>query len=81
MLLLNNGNIYTWGNNSLGELGLGDKENRVIPTLVSTLQNVRILKISCGSSHSFAISDSGIVYSWGKNNQGQCGIGNTIDQV
>lgn len=37
--------------------------------------------IYCGASHSMAISYDGQVFTWGKNNQGQCGHGHTNDQL
>jgi len=38
-----------------------------------------IVKIFCGASHSLAIDSQGAAYAWGKNNQGQCGLGNRTD--
>lgn len=38
-------------------------------------------RIYCGASHSLAISTDGRAFSWGKNNQGQCGHGHTNDQL
>ena len=37
LVLLENGEIYAFGNNEKGQLGLGDKETRLIPTLVESL--------------------------------------------
>ena len=39
----------------------------------------RIVKIFCGASHSLAIDHAGRAFAWGKNNQGQCGLGNRTD--
>src|ERR1019366_6988494 len=38
--------LYTFGNNEKGELGLGDRDPRLVPTLVPTLNNV--MYVSCG---------------------------------
>ena len=35
----------------------------------------KIIQISCGSDHSFALSNIGEVYSWGLNFKGQLGHG------
>ncbi len=35
----------------------------------------QIIQISCGSDHSFALSNIGEVYSWGLNFKGQLGVG------
>ena len=38
-----------------------------------------IVKIFCGASHSLALDGAGRAFAWGKNNQGQCGLGNRTD--
>ena len=40
-----------------------------------------IVAVFSGASHSLAVDASGNAYSWGKNNQGQCGTGSTEDQL
>ena len=37
--------------------------------------------MSCGSSHTAAVTIGGSVYCWGNNNENQCGLGLTIDFV
>ena len=64
------GFLYSWGLNSNGQLGLGDKTNRSNPTKVGTARNWT--KIVCGDYHSVALDDKGEVYGWGINNVGQC---------
>jgi alpha-tubulin suppressor-like RCC1 family protein len=39
---------------------------------------MRVVMISCGWNHSMALTECGHVYSWGWNNCGQLGIGNTV---
>ena len=51
-------NLYSWGNNSNGELGIGDYDLRVTPTLVSFLQGKRISKIACGSNFAIALGEN-----------------------
>jgi alpha-tubulin suppressor-like RCC1 family protein len=60
------GNIYTWGNNFYGRLGLGDENNRYTPTLVSSLSNSFMISVSCGGYHTMAINRKGQLYVWGK---------------
>ncbi|XP_071695043.1 PH, RCC1 and FYVE domains-containing protein 1-like [Rutidosis leptorrhynchoides] len=50
-----NGNIYTWGNGSNGQLGCGDTEDRSSPTLVEALEHRQVQSISCGSNSTAAI--------------------------
>lgn len=62
-----NGELYVWGRNSCGQLGLGKKAAKVIPvpTKVDCLNGVSIKMAALGSEHSIAISDKGEVLSWG----------------
>ena len=77
MALDENGNVYTWGLNDYGQLGLGNKTNTKIPTIVPGIFN--ITKIEGGNKSSYAITDEGEVYAWGYNSNGQLGDGtNTI---
>ncbi|XP_054285164.1 probable E3 ubiquitin-protein ligase HERC4 isoform X2 [Macrosteles quadrilineatus] len=80
MALTNNGQLFAWGCNDSGQLGLGNKcESVSQPTLVKSLGGVPLAFISSGGSHSFAVSKSGAVFGWGKNNSGQLGLNNEVD--
>nr|XP_006818715.1 PREDICTED: probable E3 ubiquitin-protein ligase HERC4-like [Saccoglossus kowalevskii] len=74
LALTTNGQIYAWGANDHGQLGLGSKESMSKPTLVSSLQGLPVKQITCGRSHSFALSVSGAVFGWGNNSCGQLGL-------
>jgi hypothetical protein len=43
--------LYGWGYNGYGELGLGDTDMRIIPTAVSALSSARVMQVSCGDRH------------------------------
>lgn len=47
------GDLYTWGANRHGELGLGHKEMRLIPQRVSI--PARVLRVACGVDHMMAL--------------------------
>ncbi|XP_014250141.1 probable E3 ubiquitin-protein ligase HERC4 isoform X2 [Cimex lectularius] len=82
MALTNKGELYSWGSNENGQLGLGLKVKSVKePTLVSSLNGLPIALIACGANHSFAISKSGAVYGWGKNTFGQLGLNSDVDHI
>lgn len=49
--LTQKGDVYSIGDNSFGELGLGDDKDRELITKNENLKNVR--NISCGDNHSF----------------------------
>jgi alpha-tubulin suppressor-like RCC1 family protein len=68
MVVLNNGNIYGWGDNNFGQLGLGMKTRfETKPRLIESLEEITIKKIACGMGHVIALSNNGTIYSWGIN--------------
>ena len=69
------GNLFSWGYNSVGQLGLGDIVNRSSPVQVGTSRNWA--QISCSEEHVLAITSDGKLYSWGENQWGQLGHGNS----
>ena len=84
MALTKEGIVYSWGKNSCGELGINSINNSNLATRVKNttgngyLEN--IIDISCGDESSSAIDKNGVIYTWGKNDYGQLGIGNTNAQ-
>jgi hypothetical protein len=79
LVLTNCGEVYAWGWNRGGQIGNGYNDNQLIPIKVKGFNNERVVMISCGWIHSMALTECGHVYSWGGNNCGQLGIGNTVD--
>jgi alpha-tubulin suppressor-like RCC1 family protein len=74
--LRNDGAILCWGDNRFGQLGLGDRDPRLVPTEVSALgHDVSVLY--AGGAHTCAINTDGAVYCWGDNRYGQLGDGTT----
>lgn len=51
-----NGSIWTWGSNSKGELGLGDMDARILPTMIKNLKGRKAGQVSSGGAFSIAIS-------------------------
>lgn len=74
------GRVYSWGNGGNGRLGLGDATDRTEAVLVNRhVENEDVVSVQCGASHSMVLTKQGKVYCWGKNTQGQCGVGATTD--
>jgi alpha-tubulin suppressor-like RCC1 family protein len=48
--------VYSFGNNSYGQLGLGNTTNQTTPQLISTLKNEKIKNVVCGYYHSIIIT-------------------------
>jgi RCC1 and BTB domain-containing protein len=78
-VLTNCGEVYAWGENDFGQIGNGFNDNQLKPIKVKGFNNERVVMISCGCEHSMALTECGHVYSWGYNDFGQLGIGNTED--
>ena len=89
--LTRDGVIYTWGDNTYGQLGSGKSgsalaystkpvtvagENNSSTSLSEMLaeKNEKISNIVSGRNHTLAVSNQGILYSWGANESGQLGI-------
>ena len=71
--MLSNGKVKCWGDNSSGQLGLGDEKERKKPELVKLGGNAQSL--AAGGSYTCAILSNGKAKCWGANSQGQLGLG------
>ncbi len=81
LALGNDGNLYSWGNNSNGQLGIGNQPKQKSPQLMPFPNGVTSwITFSGGGNHSLAIGNDGNLYSWGYNGDGELGIGNQPDQ-
>ncbi|XP_043513899.1 RCC1 and BTB domain-containing protein 1-like isoform X2 [Frieseomelitta varia] len=72
MALTDNGQVYSWGDNSVGQLGTKSSSSNV-PCKITALAEIIIEKIVCGYKHTLALSDKGDLYVWGDNSYGQLG--------
>lgn len=70
------GTIYSWGRGDDGQLGHGENSRQSLPNMIESLEGIIITGIACRGSHVLAISNVGKLYSWGKGDEGQLGLGN-----
>ncbi|TVY09045.1 RCC1 domain-containing protein [Paenibacillus cremeus] len=80
IILTKDGDVYTWGANAFGQLGLGnyDKTN----TLTNKIADLsHVVSIAAGSFYSMAVKDDGSVWTWGNNAMGQLGDGTTTTKT
>ncbi|KAI4336459.1 hypothetical protein L6164_014983 [Bauhinia variegata] len=73
--------VYSWGWGDFGRLGHGNSSDLFIPQPIKALQGLRIKQIACGDSHCLAVTMEGEVQSWGRNQNGQLGLGTTEDSL
>ena len=83
MVLTSDGAVYTWGWNYHGQLGNNTKTNSntivAVQTIGTPIAGKKIVKIAAGQGHSLALTDDGMVYTWGRNDTGQLGNNATTD--
>ena len=82
----NTGQLYCWGSNQFGQLGLGNQTLQTCqgnvpcqpaPTPVSP--GVVFTSVTAGQDFTCALDNSNSAYCWGHNNVGQLGNGTTTD--
>lgn len=81
LFLVKGPRVFAWGNGGNGRLGLGSMSDRAEAEPILDLDGHDIVSVSCGASHSMALTRGGRLYSWGKNSQGQCGRGGSGEDV
>jgi alpha-tubulin suppressor-like RCC1 family protein len=84
----NGGGLHCWGDNSKGQLGYPDLNNRGntpqnVPSIASAVPAITFgaglsaVSFSMGFAHACALLNTGELRCWGWNNKGQLGMGNT----
>ena len=84
LALATDGSVYSWGNNTNGQLGDGTLTSRSLPALVlnsaGTTPLNGVKSLVAGRSHSLAVKTDRTVISWGYNVRGQLGDGTFTDR-
>ena len=76
VILTTKGRVFSWGRGDDGRLGHGDQAYKYVPRPVLALRSKEIVKITCGSYHTAAVTKSGKLYTWGGGMYGKLGVGN-----
>uniref|UniRef100_A0A182M7K9 non-specific serine/threonine protein kinase n=1 Tax=Anopheles culicifacies TaxID=139723 RepID=A0A182M7K9_9DIPT len=72
------GTLLACGDNSNGCLGQGNKASLLVPKPIVKLEHVPIVQVASGTTHVLALTEGGIVYSWGSSNHGALALGKRI---
>lgn len=75
-------------------MGLGTVDNATLPISIPTLKGKRITHVGCGGEHSIFVegiyllkwkswknTDSSVIYSCGKSDRGQLGMGDNLTRI
>ncbi|MEO5331963.1 MAG: Ig-like domain-containing protein [Magnetococcus sp. YQC-5] len=79
VVLKSDGTVWTWGENSSGQLGNGTLVDSLVPVQVTGLTSVT--SIASGNHFVLALKSDGTVWAWGENNSGIVGNGTTTNQT
>jgi hypothetical protein len=82
MALSSAGTVYAVGANGVGQLGdgAGFDQHSYVAVTTGALSGVTVAAISCGTTHTLALSTAGHVYSWGAGSYGALGDGTTTSR-
>uniref|UniRef100_A0AAR2KQQ8 HECT domain-containing protein n=1 Tax=Pygocentrus nattereri TaxID=42514 RepID=A0AAR2KQQ8_PYGNA len=81
LALSRRGQIFSWGQNKYGQLGLGLEGPGVsTPQVIQSLLGIPFVQISAGGAHSFGLTPSGAIFGWGRNKFGQLGLNDNKDR-
>ena len=83
-----NGELYAWGDNSDGQLGIGNTDNQTKPVKVTGITGkIKQLitfqhygKAFFDYFYVYAITEDGSLYAWGYNGEGLLGVGDKMDR-
>jgi ubiquitin-protein ligase E3 A len=77
LALTDGGQVFTFGSNAKGQLGLGESVDKALEPMVvrGKTRGIPFRAVAAGMEHSMALTISGAVFAWGSNYQGCLGLG------
>jgi len=78
--LMSDGTLRSFGLNGNGQLGIGNNLPSNAPQVIERLVGRSIIGISTGGYHTFVITSYTQVMSFGRNSEGQLGVGDVVDR-
>ena len=81
-VVLANGTVQTFGRNNVGQLGLNDTVSRLTPVESITIPARTLAgSVAGGDSHTAVVLKDGTVRTFGRNSNGQLGVGDTTSRL
>ena len=77
-IVTTNGEVYSWGNNNYGQVGIGNTQAQNTPLLRPA--NPDFTSIYHSLNHSIGLTSGGKLYGWGRNMRGEVGDGTLTEQ-
>ena len=79
-VILNNGSVRCWGDNTYGQLGVPTITSSKVPVTVSSFGNNRFaVELAAGKNHTCALLNDASISCWGDNNFGSLGNGSFLN--
>ena len=75
------GTLWTWGNNSSGQLGINNATSAICTPITTFAGGTNWKQVGCGYHHTSAIKTDGTLWVWGYNYYGTLGINNTTSKL
>jgi alpha-tubulin suppressor-like RCC1 family protein len=80
--LTDRGQLYSWGSSRFGQCGQGGRGDVKVPTEIRIESyGTKFVDISCGDTHSVALTSEGDVYAFGCGKHGQLGLGGSVAMI
>ena len=70
------GQLWGWGSNTSGQVGIGSLTTSSVPSLVGVTQSWT--SVAAGQYHTLAYDSTGTLWGWGLNTSGQVGIASLV---
>ena len=72
--------LFVWGKNRYGQLGLGCESKVITELRILNVPDTTWTQVACGLFHTAAVSSNGEVFTWGCSGNGQLGHGDCMDR-
>lgn len=73
------GQVWTFGPGSEGQLGHGNTKNQTLPKMIKAFKGMKIVQVSCGLMHTAFVTSNGEVFTCGYGFKARLGDGDGTD--